>query len=291
MYILNEDLFDELELNNQENSNASIPNVESDVVSETEIKPDGPDIGLDTGIANLIHDLIIDENEAIQQYNGAAVNMEKYPELQKLMHDLAGEEFIHVGELQKALEMLSPNAANIAEGEVESEELIKDIDAGSPVDESLTEDTEKKSNGKWVNKGADGEHGEFKTKKAADAQRKAMFANGFKEEYQKEFTCKNCGNKFILRDQYMGACDCPECGQWYNIFGQQLKNPKYWFDDEEDYFDESLNISDDFKALKLIDKTIKMSEITKSLPVDQREQLADEINDALHSISRDRFKK
>ena len=46
----------------------------------------------------------------------------------------------------------------------------------------LDEDTVKQGN-KWVNKGSEGTHGEFKTKKAADAQRKAMFANGFHEEY------------------------------------------------------------------------------------------------------------
>ena len=43
----------------------------------------------------------------------------------------------------------------------------------------LNEDTEKQ-NGKWVNKGKEGTHGTFKTKKEADAQRKAMFANGHK---------------------------------------------------------------------------------------------------------------
>ena len=47
-------------------------------------------------------------------------------------------------------------------------------------EESLKEDTIKQ-NGKWVNKGKEGTHGIFKTKKAADAQRKAMFANGFKK--------------------------------------------------------------------------------------------------------------
>lgn len=45
----------------------------------------------------------------------------------------------------------------------------------------LKEDTIKKSDGKWTNKGKEGEHGEFRTKKAADAQRKAMFANGYHE--------------------------------------------------------------------------------------------------------------
>lgn len=47
--------------------------------------------------------------------------------------------------------------------------------------QSIEEDTVKKPNGKWVNRGDDGEeHGEFKTKKQADAQRKAMYANGYK---------------------------------------------------------------------------------------------------------------
>lgn len=32
----------------------------------------------------------------------------------------------------------------------------------------------------WVNKGKEGTHGKFKTKKAADAQRKAMFASGYR---------------------------------------------------------------------------------------------------------------
>ena len=46
--------------------------------------------------------------------------------------------------------------------------------------EKLTEDTVKQGD-KWVNKGKEGTHGEFKTKKAANDQRKAMFANGYHE--------------------------------------------------------------------------------------------------------------
>lgn len=45
------------------------------------------------------------------------------------------------------------------------------------VDESLTEDTIKTKSGKWVNKGKEGTHGEFKTKKEADAQRRAIWVN------------------------------------------------------------------------------------------------------------------
>ena len=54
-------------------------------------------------------------------------------------------------------------------------------------DDLLQEDTVKKANGKWTNRGDDGEeHGEFKTKKEADAQRRAMYANGYKGESIKE---------------------------------------------------------------------------------------------------------
>ena len=52
--------------------------------------------------------------------------------------------------------------------------------------ESLDEDTVKKGN-KWVNKGKEGTHGEFKTKKEADDQRKAMFANGYHEDMEEDF--------------------------------------------------------------------------------------------------------
>lgn len=48
-----------------------------------------------------------------------------------------------------------------------------------------SEGTEKQGNS-WVNKGKEGTHGKFKTKKQADAQRRAMYANGFeaKEDYE-----------------------------------------------------------------------------------------------------------
>lgn len=66
--------------------------------------------------------------------------------------------------------------------------LIQDLDengfylnADNKVTKKIQEDTVKNSKGKWVNKGEEGTHGEFDTKKEADAQRKAMYANGYKE--------------------------------------------------------------------------------------------------------------
>ena len=53
--------------------------------------------------------------------------------------------------------------------------------------DDLNEDTAKRGSS-WVNKGKEGTHGKFKTKKAADKQRKAMFANGYKAESVNEST-------------------------------------------------------------------------------------------------------
>lgn len=44
-------------------------------------------------------------------------------------------------------------------------------------------------------------------------------------------TCA-CGKEIELFDQYLGACECPHCGRWYNLFGQNLLPPNQW---EEDF--------------------------------------------------------
>ena len=38
----------------------------------------------------------------------------------------------------------------------------------------------------------------------------------------------HCGEQIELYDEYMGACECPNCGQWYNLFGQELNDPCEW---------------------------------------------------------------
>lgn len=42
-------------------------------------------------------------------------------------------------------------------------------------------------------------------------------------------TC-DCGTEVALDGGYMGAVQCPDCGQWYNLFGQELIDPEYWED-------------------------------------------------------------
>lgn len=44
-----------------------------------------------------------------------------------------------------------------------------------------------------------------------------------------------CGEEIIL-EGYHGVCQCPKCGRWYNLFGQELLPPDQWEDDLEDIF-------------------------------------------------------
>ena len=69
--------------------------------------------------------------------------------------------------------------------EVDDESIEVDGEDGS---ETLTEDTKKLPNGKFANVGKDKkvDSGTFETKKEADDQRKAMFANGFKESLDED---------------------------------------------------------------------------------------------------------
>ena len=59
------------------------------------------------------------------------------------------------------------------------QEVMQNTSNSIPLEDTLDEDTVKQGNS-WVNKGKEGVHGKFKSKKAADAQRKAMFASGYK---------------------------------------------------------------------------------------------------------------
>ena len=40
-----------------------------------------------------------------------------------------------------------------------------------------------------------------------------------------------CGEEVELWNQYMGACECPNCGRWYNLFGEELNPPELWEED------------------------------------------------------------
>lgn len=43
----------------------------------------------------------------------------------------------------------------------------------------------------------------------------------------------HCGHRIELYNEYLGACECPYCGQWWNIFGQELKPVEQWKDGDD----------------------------------------------------------
>lgn len=45
----------------------------------------------------------------------------------------------------------------------------------------------------------------------------------------------SCGKEVVLDCDHSGAVPC-ECGRWYNLFGQSLIDPKYWYEDEDEYY-------------------------------------------------------
>ena len=46
----------------------------------------------------------------------------------------------------------------------------------------------------------------------------------------------SCGKEVVLDADYMGAVRC-DCGRWYNLFGQELRDPRYWEEDDDYYSD------------------------------------------------------
>ena len=44
--------------------------------------------------------------------------------------------------------------------------------------------------------------------------------------------CK-CGERIMLYAHYLGACECPHCGRWWNIFGQEVNPPSTWSDGDD----------------------------------------------------------
>lgn len=37
-----------------------------------------------------------------------------------------------------------------------------------------------------------------------------------------------CGKQIELFNEYLGACQCPYCGSWFNMFGQAVNDPDTW---------------------------------------------------------------
>ena len=102
--------------------------VKVDSVNSTEKVPEAPKTPEDTGIATILNNLIIDEWEAINGYNSAIATLVDIGKTDGIdvLKDIVNEENVHVGQLQKVLEIVAPNVTSIGEGEAEAEEQLED---------------------------------------------------------------------------------------------------------------------------------------------------------------------
>lgn len=86
-----------------------------------------PPKGENTGIATILSNLIQDEWQAIDGYNSAletlaSINFDEG--MVDVLKDIVAEENVHIGQLQKALELVAPNATEIQHGVEEGEEQL-----------------------------------------------------------------------------------------------------------------------------------------------------------------------
>lgn len=112
--------------------------------------------------------------------------------------------------------------------------------------ESLTEDTVKQ-NGKWVNKGKEGTHGKFNTKKQADAQRRAMFANGYRESLDNGFSNREDLQYEIKRYNQLA----PRYDKLSII--DELMNNGYTYEEAEYIANNTTNLNEDWNIIDQID--------------------------------------
>ena len=171
---------------------------------------------------------------------------------------------------------------------------------GDALKENKLEEDTIKQGSKWVNKGKEGTHGTFRTKKEADAQRKAMFAQGYKEGLNEmldkyhfydvqEFESgtpersrlelvasiltkeSGKGRKYEVKDTWM---DYGSQLAWTTIiytdpddnYGVQILSPKEWAD--------LLNAENDDEINQVIDQ-ITSSEYWSDTKIEQPDQEVD----------------
>lgn len=89
-----------------------------------------PSEGLSTGISNTISALIQDEWEAIDGYKNAIAMLETLNETDPLiviLDEVLADEYNHVGALEKALTLVTPEASKIEDGKIEAIDEINKL--------------------------------------------------------------------------------------------------------------------------------------------------------------------
>ena len=99
--------------------------VKEDAVEESERVPQTEN---EVGLSNLIIQEINGEWETIQHYNDliSLMRAQGYDDMIDVISDIVAEENTHIGQLQKCLQIISPNVSKIEAGETEAIEQLSD---------------------------------------------------------------------------------------------------------------------------------------------------------------------
>lgn len=124
--LLNEDWFEDI-------VDVEVPDIVLDTstieVTEDDIVPSGPVTSEDSAVADMLLNLINDENDAILGYNSFNItltSMNLRADFIPVINDIINEEMNHIGMLQKLLQEVSPNASSIDQGKEEATDLLDD---------------------------------------------------------------------------------------------------------------------------------------------------------------------
>ena len=114
-------------------SKQEIKDINEDVENPVAVKEDAveeservPQTGEEVGLSNMIIQEINGEWETIQHYNDliALMREQGYDDMVDVISDIVAEENTHIGQLQKCLQVISPNVSKIEAGETEAIEQL-----------------------------------------------------------------------------------------------------------------------------------------------------------------------
>lgn len=95
-------------------------------VEKTEEVPTVPNNNIAIPFSTVINDLLKEEYDAIDNYNSAIATARAagQDDLVSIFEEIANDEHMHTGNLQKALELINPQSLSAEKGKVEAEEVI-----------------------------------------------------------------------------------------------------------------------------------------------------------------------
>lgn len=146
----------EVETPKSEDKNEFTPEELAKEEKEIEETPDMPTAGMENYIANELNANIVGEWDTIKKYNDFVATLEanpdesgKYASIINVIKDITNEEHNHIGQLQQALKIVSPNTISIAAGEVEGAKQLavpandgnSEIEGDVPTTSDIKKDT------------------------------------------------------------------------------------------------------------------------------------------------------